>query len=147
MKDMNGTEITTGQVVEIKNAFFKSDNGRYFVEKSPGDPNWCGNDYCLRRINKNGTLAKSNSLCFWPICSFVNSKFKRAEANYWNKQNATIEVIDFGKTEHIAQYFTDEADKVASGHNRRRWDHGEKSKVYLDGLEIEKHYRDMAARV
>ena len=32
MLDKNGMEIKTGMVVEIKDAFFKNDNGLYFVE-------------------------------------------------------------------------------------------------------------------
>ena len=34
MLDKNGMEIKTGMVVEIKDAFFKNDNGLYFVEHS-----------------------------------------------------------------------------------------------------------------
>lgn len=36
MLDKNGMEIKTGMVVEIKDAFFKNDNGLYFVETPPG---------------------------------------------------------------------------------------------------------------
>ena len=35
MLDKNGKEMVTGCVVEIKNAYFKTDNGLYFIEKSP----------------------------------------------------------------------------------------------------------------
>ena len=36
MLDKNGMEIKTGMVVEIKDAFFKNDNGLYFVETPKG---------------------------------------------------------------------------------------------------------------
>ncbi len=29
--DINGIEMKTGNIVEIKNAFFKNDNGIYFI--------------------------------------------------------------------------------------------------------------------
>lgn len=38
MLDKNGVEICTGQVVKVTGAFFKNDNGLYFVDNSPGDP-------------------------------------------------------------------------------------------------------------
>ena len=40
MFDKNGHEIKTGDIVEITGAYFKNDNGLYFVDNSPGDPNW-----------------------------------------------------------------------------------------------------------
>ena len=44
MLDKNGVEIRTGCIVEITGAFFKNDNGLYFVDRSPGDPSWCGQE-------------------------------------------------------------------------------------------------------
>lgn len=38
MFDKNGVEIRTGQVVKVTGAFFKNDNGLYFVEKLPRRP-------------------------------------------------------------------------------------------------------------
>lgn len=42
MLDKNGVEIKTGDIVEISGAYFKNDNGLYFVTHSPGDPTWSG---------------------------------------------------------------------------------------------------------
>lgn len=68
MLDKNGMEIKTGMVVEIKDAFFKNDNGLYFVEHSAGDPDWCGSDHSLRKISKRGKISQAkHNLCFWPI--------------------------------------------------------------------------------
>ena len=54
MLDKNGVEIKTGDIVEISGAYFKNDNGLYFVTHSPGDPTWSGRDYSLKRISKYG---------------------------------------------------------------------------------------------
>ena len=111
MQDVNGKELKTGQVVEIKNAYFKNDNGLYFIEAAPGDPTTCGNDYTLKRINKNGTLSKTNPICFWPICVFVSDYSKKYEAKRWNQEHATIEVVEPKTREHIEAYFREEAER------------------------------------
>ena len=49
MLDKNGVEILTGMVVEITGAYFKNDNGFWFVDNSPGDPSWFGSDQCLQK--------------------------------------------------------------------------------------------------
>ena len=73
MLDKNGMEIKTGMVVEIKDAFFKNDNGFYFVEHSAGDPDWCGSDHSLRKISKRGKISQAkHNLCFWPIGIFIS---------------------------------------------------------------------------
>ena len=93
MLDKNGMEIKTGMVVEIKDAFFKNDNGLYFVEHSAGDPDWCGSDHSLRKISKRGKISQAkHNLCFWPIGIFISDRFKAAEARTWNKEHATIEI-------------------------------------------------------
>ena len=38
MLDKNGVELQAGMVVEITGAYFKNDNGFWFVENAPGDP-------------------------------------------------------------------------------------------------------------
>ena len=93
MLDKNGVEIRTGCIVEITGAYFKNDNGLYFVQRSPGDPSWCGKDYSLKKISKAGKISKAKySLCFWPIAVFTNDRFKAAAANEWNAAHAEIEL-------------------------------------------------------
>ena len=106
MLDKNGKEMVTGCVVEIKNAYFKTDNGLYFVEKSPEELGWLGSDYCLLKLKRNGQLstAKKN-ICFWPIMSFVSDRMKSIEANAWNKEHATIEVRTDIDRQYIKEYF------------------------------------------
>ena len=56
MTDKNGKEIVTGDIVRITGAYFKTDNSLYFVERSPGDLNWNGDIYSLRKIGKKGKV-------------------------------------------------------------------------------------------
>ena len=56
MLDKNGKEMVTGCVVEIKNAYFKTDNGLYFIEKSPEELGWLGSDYCLLKLKKKRSV-------------------------------------------------------------------------------------------
>lgn len=111
MLDKNGVEIRTGCIVEITGAFFKNDNGLYFVDRSPGDPSWCGQDYSLKKIGKTGKISKAKyNICFWPICSCVSDRYKTAEANAWNKEHAQIEVKAIKNMAEVAAHFQAEAD-------------------------------------
>ncbi len=92
--DKNGKEIKTGDTVRIKGGYFKSDNGLFLVAHSPGDPDWLGGDWSLRRLKKNGKLStRKHSMAFWPIFVTVSDRKKRIEAREHNKKYATIEVI------------------------------------------------------
>lgn len=98
MKDKNGIEIRTGDVVRIEGGFFKNDNGVFRVERSPGDPGWMGSYHSLILLNKNGTPStRKYNLGSWPIAVYTNSWLKRAEAKKHNAEHATIEVIKMFK--------------------------------------------------
>jgi hypothetical protein len=130
MNDKNNRPMKTGDVVEITGAYFKNDNGLYFVEHTPGDPNWSGRDHCLRRIKRNGELSTAkDNICFWPISAFVNSRDKRAAANQWNQEHAEIEIKRFPNTAHIAKFFADEAEKQDKEAQRCIWNLGEDHEV------------------
>lgn len=145
MTDKNNRTMKTGDVVEITGAYFKNDNGLYFVEHTPGDPNWSGRDHCLRRIKRNGELSTAkDNLCFWPIHAFVNSRDKRAAANQWNQEHAEIEIKTFPHTEHIAAYFADEADSLDVTIKRYTWDFGEDCQTVKDTKETQAFYRSVA---
>ena len=145
MNDKNNRPMKTGDVVEITGAYFKNDNGLYFVEHTPGDPNWSGRDHCLRRIKRNGELSTAkDNICFWPIHAFVNSRDKRAAANQWNQEHAEIEIKTFPHTEHIAAYFADEADSLDATINRYTWDFGEDCQTVKDAKETQAFYRSVA---
>lgn len=145
MNDKNNRPMKTGDVVEITGAYFKNDNGLYFVEHTPGDPNWSGRDHCLRRIKRNGELSTAkDNLCFWPISAFVNSRDKRAAANQWNQEHAEIEIKAFPHTEHIAAYFASEADSLDVTIKRYTWDFGEDCQTVKDTKETQAFYRSVA---
>lgn len=115
MLDKNGIEMKTGDIVEIAGAFFKNDNGLYFVESSPGDPSWSGKDYCLKKISKTGKISTAKyNLCFWPIGVFVSDREKSAKARRWNKEHATIEVKEpCGDMSQVVAFFQGKADDLA----------------------------------
>jgi hypothetical protein len=145
MTDKNNRTMKTGDVVEITGAYFKNDNGLYFVEHTPGDPNWSGRDHCLRRIKRNGELSTAkDNICFWPISAFVNSRDKRAAANEWNREHAEIEIKTFPHTEHIAAYFASEADSLDATIKRYTWDFGEDCQTVKDTKETQAFYRSVA---
>lgn len=109
MNDKNGIELRTGQIVEITGGFFKADNGRYLIVRSPGDEGWLGKDYSLRKVSKKNefSLAKY-SIAFWPLSACTNDHFKNIEANAHNEKNARIEVVgemaDVKIKDEIADY-------------------------------------------
>lgn len=145
MNDKNNRPMKTGDVVEITGAYFKNDNGLYFVEHTPGDPNWSGRDHCLRRIKRNGELSTAkDNICFWPIHAFVNSRDKRAAANQWNREHAEIEIKTFPHTEHIAAYFASEADSLDATIKRYTWDFGEDCQTVKDAKETQAFYRSVS---
>ena len=94
MKDKNGKEIKHGDTVKIENGYFKADNGTFQIVHAPGDNDWSGNDYCLYRLNKNGSISNSKyNIAFWPLMVTVSSFRQRCEAKQHNAQYATIEVL------------------------------------------------------
>lgn len=136
MLDKNGIEIKTGDVVEITGAYFKNDNGLYFVEHSAGDPGWSGKDHCLRKISKTGKISTAKyNLCFWPISISTNSWIKRAEAKQWNVEHAEIAIrTDIDKT-RIAEYFKAEAEGMEPEIENMTWNFGHDCQCVKDRIE------------
>lgn len=94
MKDKNGIELKTGHIVEITGGFFKTDNGRFVVVHSPGDADWSGNDYSLRKVSKKDEISLAKySIAFWPLSVCTSDRFKNIEAEAHNEKNARIEVV------------------------------------------------------
>ena len=148
MLDKNGMEIKTGMVVEIKDAFFKNDNGFYSVEPSAGDPDWCGSDHSLRKISKRGKISQAkHNLCFWPIGIFISDRFKAAEARTWNKEHATIEIRTEIDRSEVAAYFNQMAEDLTDQIQREAWDYGEESQTVKTSTAIQKHYRQVASEI
>ena len=150
MTDKNGIEIKTGAIVEITGAYFKNDNGLYYVANSPGDPNWCGADHSLHKISRAGKISKAkNNICFWPIFLTVNDRFKRAEAKRWNEENATIEVKTIPNMAEVVAHFIAEAEQFeARAYDqafRLRW--GDDNETVKKNRRIAAHYRAVAAAI
>lgn len=148
MLDKNGVEIQTGQVVEITGAYFKTDNGFWFVEKAPGDPSWCGSDYCLKKISKFGRIstAKHNT-CFWPISTFVNDRLKTAEACRWNREHAQIEVKAIKNMAEVAAHFEGLAEAVKERINWTALYFGETHPEVIQFQQLKAHYLAVAKSV
>lgn len=146
MLDKNGVEMKTGCIVRITGAFFKNDNGLYFVEHSPGDADWCGSDHSMKKISKAGKISTAkHSLCFWPIGVFISNRQKAAEARAWNEEHAEIEVVSIENMNGVASYFQEKAENLRRIVKRQVWDFGEDSEVVKKGRAMLAHYEAVAA--
>ena len=148
MKDINGVEIKTGDAVRISDSFFKNDNGLWFVEHSPGDVSWSGNDYCLYRLNKNGTLSvRKDKIAFWPLASYVSDREKSARAFDWNRENAKIEVVHDVDRSCVRDHFSEHAESMKPCLERLAMNWGKHSAVYINDYKIYRHYLAVAESV
>ena len=148
MLDKNGVEIKTGQVVKITGAYFKNDNGLYFVTRSPGDPGWCGSDHSLTKISKAGKISKAKyNLCFWPIISTVRDRFKSAEARAWNKEHAQIEVKTIKNMAEVAAYFQAKADELDDPVRYLTYNFGEDHPEVIRNKTLRDHFAALAKSV
>lgn len=148
MLDKNGVKIRTGRIVSISGAYFKNDNGLYYVENSPGDPSWCGSDHSLKKISKAGKISTAkHNICFWPIGIFINDRSKAAEARAWNKAHAEIEVVTIPNMAEVAAHFEALASGLDERIKRTRWDWGEDHPEVARLRSLQAHYRTVAAEV
>lgn len=124
MLDKNGNEMKTGMIVEITGAYFKNDNGLWFIEHSPGDPCWNGRDHSLKKIGKTGKISTTKyNVTFWPLSSYVSDRNKTAAANAHNREHAQIEIVTIENMQEVKAYFQREADETAAilEDYQRRW--------------------------
>lgn len=144
MFDKNGVEIRTGHIVKVTGAFFKNDNGLYYVEHSPGDPSWSGQDHCLKKVCKDGRLSKSTrNICFWPIGAFTNDRAKNAQANAWNREHSEIEVVDLPDTSGVLGHFREKLEQITESIQRNIWNFGEDSEAVQREKRIAAHYENV----
>ena len=114
MLDKNGIRINAGDIVQISGAYFKNDNGFYYVEQDGTNPGYLMDDtqVTLKKICRNGKISTAkNSICFFPIGVFVSDPKKRAAANEWNKKHATIEIVKGIDNSQVIEFFRKEAKK------------------------------------
>lgn len=148
MFDVNGIEIKTGMIVEVSGAYFKNDNGLFFVAHSAGDPSWSGRDHSLHKIGKTGKISTAKyNLAFWPLTSFVSSREKSAAAKKWNAEHARIEVKTLANMTEVAAYFTKEAEDAEQNAQQHAWHWGEDNKTVKLYRQIATHYREVVAQI
>lgn len=148
MTDKNGIEIITGMTVRIENAYCKSDNGLYFVHRSPGDPTWSGHDYSLTKICKNGKPSKGKyNIAFWPLTHYMSDRRKAAEAKAWDKENATIEVVNGIDMQYIIEELQEERDTLAKQTERQAWDWGEENAHVQQSRKSVAWYEELIERI
>ena len=148
MLDKNGKEIKTGQIVKVSGAYFQNDNGLYFVDNSPGDPTWCGSDYSLKKICKNGRISTAKrNICFWPISCFCSDAEKNRTARRWNAEHAEIEIIALSNMSEVKAHFEAQAQALEKAMERHRWDWGKDNPHYQAEIVMLNHYRAVAAGI
>ena len=139
MQDKNGIEIKLGDVVKIEGAYFKKNNGYWFVEHSAEDTLWSGDDCSLRKMSKSGKLSVTEEICFWPLTYFCSSSQKNHDARRHDRNHATIEIVHNISTCYVSQHFAERADKMNEmGEFYQRKLMETESKKYFDAAEIYK---------
>ena len=148
MLDRNGIEIRTGDFVRISNAYYKTDNGVYFVEYSPGDPTWSGMDHALQKVKRNGEISTAKYRhAFWPLESFCSDHIKNALADDWNREHAEIEIISGIDRTAIIAHFTEEANNHDEQAKEYGWRWGENSEWAVKYRTYATHYRNVVKRI
>lgn len=148
MQDKNGRTMKTGDIVKIENAYFKNNNGYYYIDRSPGDASWLGYDYSLHKIGKRGKISTAKyHLAFWPLSSYCSDQRKNAEAHEHNKKYATIEVVfDVDRSEVIA-HFEQEAQHSEKQAKTWAWRFGEDSETAQKEKNIAAYHRATVERM
>ena len=148
MQDKNGRTMKTGDIVKIENAYFKNDNGYYYIDRTPGDASWLGSDYSLHKISKRGKISTAKyHLAFWPLSSYCSDRMKNAAAHEHNKKYATIEVVfDIDRAEVIA-HFEEETNKSEEAAKTWAWRFGEDSETAQKEKRIAAFHRATVERM
>jgi hypothetical protein len=148
LTDKNGIEMKTGDIVKIENAYFKNDNGFYYIENTPGDLSWCGNEYSLHKICKNGKLSTaSNHIAFWPLAAFCNDRAKNYAAREHNKQYATIEIIYSIDNTAVIEAIEERAKAAAENAKTYSYRFGENAEVTTKTEAIANYYQAIADKM
>lgn len=148
MLDKNGIEIKTGDVAEITGAYFKGDNGLYYVDRSAGDAGWSGSYHSLHKITKAGKIsAASGASRSWPLSIYTSDYAKRIEGKAWNKEHATIEVKAGINQKYIAEYFKQAAESLDARIEYESYHYGEESECTKLTKSIKAHFISVAERI
>jgi len=146
LTDKNGRQMKTGDIVKIENAYFKNDNGYYFIDSTPGDPSWSGLDYSLKKIGKRGKISTAaHSIAFWPLWACTNDHMKNAEAKQHNDLYATIEIVSDIDNSEVIAHFKEKAENMRENIQRLIWNFGEDSECVAKEKTIAAFYEEVAA--
>lgn len=142
MKDKNGKEMRTGDIVKVGGAYTKRHNGYFVIEHTPGDVSWLGEDYSLQRLKKNGEYSNgSYTTQFWPLCYFSNNIEHNAAAREHDSKNATIEIVGNINTEFIVAHFEEESKNSMEQAKVWEWQFGEDSETTKKAIARAEHYK------
>ena len=124
MLDRNGNSILAGDIVRIEGAYFKHDNGLYFVQEDGTNPNYLDRKgLTLKKIRRDGRISEARySLAFWPLLPPCSDRSKNDASRAWNEQHATIEIVRTVSREHVIEYFAEKCRlyrDMAADWNRR----------------------------
>lgn len=148
MTDKNNIEMRTGDIVKIENAYFKNDNGYYFIDATPGDPSWSGHDYSLKKIGKRGKISTaSHNIAFWPLWACCSDRSKNAAAKQHNDQFATIEVVYDIDNAEVIKHFEEKAAQETEAGNTYKWRFGEDSEVTTTAFNLAAFFQSIADRM
>lgn len=142
MKDKNGKEMRTGDIVKVSGAYTKRHNGYFVIEHTPGDVSWLGEDYSLQRLKKNGEYSNgSYTTQFWPLSYFSNNRTHNSLAREHDSKNATIEIVENVNTEFIIANFEEESENSLKAAKDYAWRFGENSEVTKKVIARSEHYK------
>lgn len=111
--DKNGTIIKCGDIVEIKNAYFKNDCGFWFVEQDGTNESYCGGGLTLQKIGKTGKISTAKyNIAFWPLSAFTSDREKNAAAREHNARNATIEIVKHINNAAVIDYIWEKIKEI-----------------------------------
>ena len=129
MNDKNGKELRCGDIVLISNAYFKNDNGYWFVEQDGHNKAYSSgpDSLTLQKVGKTGKVSTCKGhIAFWPLISFCSDYQKNVAARAWNLEHATIEKVEtvptFGVEEFIRNEIAQHEDAIR---NYERFGYGE----------------------
>lgn len=112
--------LQLGDVVEISGAYFKNDNGLYFVTRNTRAV-W--RDLALQKIGKTGKVRKNGSNT-WPLRSYCSDRSKSAAADAHNAEHAQITRATVADLSGVAEWFRAELSRyedMTAGEERRGW--------------------------
>lgn len=124
--------LRLGDVVEISGAYFKTDNGLYFVT----DTGAAGGSLWLHKIGKTGKVLASGSAS-WPLVSYCSDDRKCRAARLHNKDHAKLSRAEGVPLEGVAEWIRDTAAQMAEqieSETRRGWTVTDAERARLDEL-------------